>query len=231
MELFAAIAAAQTGDRAAMERLVEENTGLIWSVARRYFGRGAEPDDLFQLGCVGFLKAVEGFDLAFGTQFSTYAVPKIAGEIRRFLRDDGPIKVSRTYKERAVRIARARETLTARFGEEPTLTRLAAELDLPPEEIAQAELAAAEPESIQRPTGEDGLCLEQVLADPGQEDLFERLALRQALEQLAPKERRVILLRYFHGLTQQRIADLLGVSQVHVSRMEKRALGHLRENL
>ncbi len=231
MELFAAIAAAQTGDRAAMERLVEENTGLIWSVARRYFGRGAEPDDLFQLGCVGFLKAVEGFDLAFGTQFSTYAVPKIAGEIRRFLRDDGPIKVSRTYKERAVRIARARETLTARLGEEPTLTQLAAELDLPPEEIAQAELAAAEPESIQRPTGEDGLCLEQVLADPGQEDLFERLALRQALEQLAPKERRVILLRYFHGLTQQRIADLLGVSQVQVSRMEKRALGHLRENL
>ena len=231
MELFAAIAAAQTGDRAAMERLVEENTGLIWSVARRYFGRGAEPDDLFQLGCVGFLKAVEGFDPAFGTQFSTYAVPKIAGEIRRFLRDDGPIKVSRTYKERALRIARARETLTARLGEEPTLTQLAAELDLPPEEIAQAELAAAEPESIQRPTGEDGLCLEQVLADPGQEDLFERLALRQALEQLAPKERRVILLRYFHGLTQQRIADLLGVSQVQVSRMEKRALGHLRENL
>jgi len=231
VELFAAIAAAQTGDRAAMERLVEENTGLIWSVARRYFGRGAEPDDLFQLGCVGFLKAVEGFDTAFGTQFSTYAVPKIAGEIRRFLRDDGPIKVSRTYKERAVRIARARETLTARLGEEPTLTQLAAELDLPPEEIAQAELAAAEPESIQRPTGEDGLCLEQVLADPGQEDLFERLALRQALEQLAPKERRVILLRYFHGLTQQRIADLLGVSQVQVSRMEKRALGHLRENL
>ena len=231
MELFAAIAAAQTGDRAAMERLVEENTGLIWSVARRYFGRGAEPDDLFQLGCVGFLKAVEGFDTAFGTQFSTYAVPKIAGEIRRFLRDDGPIKVSRTYKERAVRIARARETLTARLGEEPTLTQLARELDLPPEEIAQAELAAAEPESIQRPTGEDGLCLEQVLADPGQEDLFERLALRQALEQLAPKERRVILLRYFHGLTQQRIADLLGVSQVQVSRMEKRALGHLRENL
>ena len=116
MELFAAIAAAQTGDRAAMERLVEENTGLIWSVARRYFGRGAEPDDLFQLGCVGFLKAVEGFDLAFGTQFSTYAVPNIAGEIRRFLRDDCPIKVSRTYKERAVRIARARETLTARLG-------------------------------------------------------------------------------------------------------------------
>ena len=231
MELFAAIAAAQTGDRAAMERLIEENTGLIWSVARRYFGRGAEPDDLFQLGCVGFLKAVEGFDTAFGTQFSTYAVPKIAGEIRRFLRDDGPIKVSRTYKERAVRIARARETLTARLGEEPTLTQLAAELDLPPEEIAQAELAAAEPESIQRPTGEDGMCLEQVLADPGQEDLFERLALRQALEQLAPKERRVILLRYFHGLTQQRIADLLGVSQVQVSRMEKRALGHLRENL
>ncbi len=231
MELFAAIAAAQTGDRAAMERLVEENTGLIWSVARRYFGRGAEPDDLFQLGCVGFLKAVEGFDPAFGTQFSTYAVPKIAGEIRRFLRDDGPIKVSRTYKERALRIARARETLTARLGEEPTLTQLARELDLPPEEIAQAELAAAEPESIQRPTGEDGLCLEQVLADPGQEDLFERLALRQALEQLAPKERRVILLRYFHGLTQQRIADLLGVSQVQVSRMEKRALGHLRENL
>ena len=230
-ETFALLERAQQGDERACERMVSENSALIWSVARRYFGRGVEADDLYQLGCLGFIKAVKGFDLTYGTQFSTYAVPKIAGEIRRFLRDDGPIKVSRTYKERAVRIARARETLTARLGEEPTLTQLAAELDLPPEEIAQAELAAAEPESIQRPTGEDGLCLEQVLADPGQEDLFERLALRQALEQLAPKERRVILLRYFHGLTQQRIADLLGVSQVQVSRMEKRALGHLRENL
>ena len=219
MQTAELIARSHAGDKAATAALVEENTGLIWAVARRFFGRGVEPDDLFQLGSIGFLKAVSGYDPAFGTQFSTYAVPKIAGEIRRFLRDDGPIKVSRTYKERAVRIARARETLTARLGEEPTLTQLAAELDLPPEEIAQAELAAA------------GLCLEQVLADPGQEDLFEHLALRQALEQLAPKERRVILLRYFHGLTQQRIADLLGVSQVQVSRMEKRALGHLRENL
>ena len=131
----------QQGDRDASERLVTENTGLIWSIARRYFGRGVEPDDLFQLGCVGFLKAVEGFDTAYGTQFSTYAVPKIAGEIRRFLRDDGAVKVSRSVKERAAAIKKARERLTGDFGRDPTVSELSEALGLSPEEIAAAETA------------------------------------------------------------------------------------------
>lgn len=128
----------QQGDRDASERLVTENTGLIWSIARRYFGRGVEPDDLFQLGCVGFLKAVEGFDTAYGTQFSTYAVPKIAGEIRRFLRDDGAVKVSRSVKERAAAIKKVRERLTGDFGRDPTVSELSEALGLSPEEIAAA---------------------------------------------------------------------------------------------
>ena len=123
-ETITLITQAQQGDRTATERLVTENTGLIWSIARRYFGRGVEPDDLFQLGCVGFLKAVEGFDTAYGTQFSTYAVPKIAGEIRRFLRDDGAVKVSRSVKERAAAIKKTRERLTGDFGRDPTVSEL-----------------------------------------------------------------------------------------------------------
>ena len=154
----------QQGDRDASERLVTENTGLIWSIARRYFGRGVEPDDLFQLGCVGFLKAVEGFDTAYGTQFSTYAVPKIAGEIRRFLRDDGAVKVSRSVKERAAAIKKARERLTGDFGRDPTVSELSEALGLSPEEIAAAETATSATESIQRQTGEEGFSLEDVPA-------------------------------------------------------------------
>ena len=132
---------AQSGDRQAGEQLVVENSGLIWSIARRYFGRGVDPDDLYQLGCVGFLKAIAGFDVQYGTQFSTYAVPKIAGEIRRFLRDDGSVKVSRSLKERAAAIKLTRQRLTGTLGREPTLSELAAELDLTVEEIASAETA------------------------------------------------------------------------------------------
>ena len=219
----------QQGDRDASERLVTENTGLIWSIARRYFGRGVEPDDLFQLGCVGFLKAVEGFDTAYGTQFSTYAVPKIAGEIRRFLRDDGAVKVSRSVKERAAQIHQARAALTGQLGREPAISELAAELDLTPEEIATAETATAAAESIQRESGEEGFSLEDVLCTDGMEEkLLERMALQEALARLNDKERLVIQLRYYHSLTQQRVAGLIGVSQVQVSRIEKKALERLR---
>lgn len=222
----------QQGDRDASERLVTENTGLIWSIARRYFGRGVEPDDLFQLGCVGFLKAVEGFDTAYGTQFSTYAVPKIAGEIRRFLRDDGAVKVSRSVKERAAAIKKARERLTGDFGRDPTVSELSEALGLSPEEIAAAETATSATESIQRQTGEEGFSLEDVLCTDGMEEkLLERMALQEALARLNDKERLVIQLRYYHSLTQQRVAGLIGVSQVQVSRIEKRALAALREKL
>ena len=219
----------QQGDRDASERLVTENTGLIWSIARRYFGRGVEPDDLFQLGCVGFLKAVEGFDTAYGTQFSTYAVPKIAGEIRRFLRDDGAVKVSRSIKERAAAIKKTRERLTGDFGRDPTVSELSEALGLSPEEIAAAETATSATESIQRQTGEEGFSLEDVLCTDGMEErLLERMALQEALARLNDKERLVIQLRYYHSLTQQRVAGLIGVSQVQVSRIEKKALERLR---
>ena len=223
------IRAAQAGDRSAAEQLVVENSGLIWSIARRYFGRGTEPDDLYQLGCVGFLKAVAGFDLSYGTQFSTYAVPKIAGEIRRSLRDDGQVKVSRSLKERAAQIHQARTRLTGTLGREPAVSELAAELDLTPEEIAMAETATGMAESIQRESGDEGFSLEDVLCTDGMEDrILESLSLRNALSHLTERERMVIDLRYFHGLTQQKIAGLLGVSQVQVSRIEKKALGQLR---
>ena len=229
---FALIARAQAGDRAASERLVTENTGLIRAVARRYQGRGVENDDLYQLASLGFLKAVAGFDPAFGTQFSTYAVPKIAGEIRRFLRDDGAVKVSRSLKERAAAIRLARDRLSKSLGREPVLSELAEALALSPEEIAEAETAADPVASIQQPAGDTGLTLEALLSDsPLEERVVERLALRQALEQLPEREARVVALRYYHGLTQDRAAKLIGVSQVQVSRIEKKALAHLRELL
>ena len=219
----------QAGDRTATEQLVVDNSGLIWSVARRYFGRGIDPDDLYQLGCVGFLKAIAGFDTAYGTQFSTYAVPKIAGEIRRFLRDDGSVKVSRSIKERAAGIKMARQRLTARLGREPGGSELAAELGLTPEEIASAETATASAESIQRQTGEEGFSLEDVLCTDGMEErIVESLSLRAALAQLSGRERLVIDLRYFHALTQEKVAKIIGVSQVQVSRIEKKALANLR---
>ena len=186
-------------------------------------------EDLYQLGCLGFLKAVEGFDPGFGTQFSTYAVPKIAGEIRRFLRDDGAVKVSRTIKEQAAVIKTARSVLTGTLGREPTVGEISRQTGLSPEEIAVAETATAATESIQRQTGEEGFSLEDVLADPDAEDrMLERIALNQALDRLPEREAMVIKLRYFHGLTQQRVAKVLKVSQVQVSRIEKKALSQLR---
>ena len=226
------ITRAQSGDRAASEQLVTENSGLIWSIARRYFGRGAEPDDLYQLGCVGFLKAIAGFDTSYGTQFSTYAVPKIAGEIRRFLRDDGAVKVSRSIKERAVAIKQTRDRLTGELGREPSISELSEVLDLSPEEIASAETATSCAESIQRESGDEGFTLEDVLATTGEEErIVERLALKEALSKLTERERLVLDLRYFHGLTQQRVAAVIGVSQVQVSRIEKKALLTLKNYL
>ena len=216
------------GDEQACEQMLRDNSGLIWSIVRRYYGRGVEPDDLYQLGCLGFIKAVKGFDLTFGTQFSTYAVPKIAGEIRRFLRDDGAIKVSRGIREQAATIFAAREKLKNTLGREPVLSELSEETGLRPEEIAQCELAVAEPESLQRETG-DGLTLEGMLgSESPEESLVEKIALREAIEVLPERERMTILLRFFKGLTQEQTARLLGVSQVQVSRLERRALEKLR---
>lgn len=223
---------AQEGDKAASETLVTENSGLIWSVAKRFLGRGTDVDDLYQLGCLGFLKAVEGFDLEYGTMFSTYAVPKIAGEIRRFLRDDGTVKVSRTIKEQAATIKTVRNQLTNTLGREPTIQEISAQTGFSAEEIALAETATAATESIQRETGEDGFSLENILTDTETEEtMVERISLRQAIERLPERESMVIKLRYFHGLTQERVSKVLSVSQVQVSRIEKKALAKLRELL
>ena len=235
--------AAQEGDRDACEQAVIENNGLIWSVVRRYYGRGVDPEDLYQLGCLGFLKAVQGFDFDYGTCFSTYAVPKIAGEIRRFLRDDGAVKVGRTMREQAQTLYTIRERLgqgtgagpgsplRQELGREPVLSELSEASGLTPEEIAQVEIATDTPESLQRETA-DGLTLEGMLGtDAPEEGMVERIALRESIDQLPEKERMTILLRYFKGLTQEQTARILGVSQVQVSRLERRGLKRLREFL
>ena len=209
--------------------MITEIAGLIWSVARRFLGRGTEADDLYQLGCLGFLKAVEGFDPEYGTQFSTYAVPKISGEIRRFLRDDGAIKVSRGIKEQAAAIKSARNHLTSIFGREPTITEICRQTGFTQEEVALAETATAATESINRETGDEGFTLEHVLSDTeSEETMVERISLRQAIDKLPEREKMVIQLRYFHGLTQDRVSKVLEVSQVQVSRIEKKALAHLK---
>lgn len=221
---------AQAGDKEASEALITENSALVWSVARRFMGRGVEMDDLYQLGCLGFLKAVAGFDTEFGTQFSTYAVPKIAGEIRRFLRDDGAVKVSRGLKEQSATIKITRSRLTSALGREPTIQEISRQTGFTPEEIALAETATAATESIQRETGEEGFSLENILTDTESEErMVEKIALRQAIDALPEREKLVIQLRYFHGLTQQRVAKVMDVSQVQVSRIEKKAIALLRE--
>ena len=227
-ESAALLERAQQGDESACERVLTENAGLIWSVVRRYYGRGVEPDDLYQLGCLGFIKAVKGFDLTYGTQFSTYAVPKIAGEIRRFLRDDMPIKLERGERESALSVRAARERLRAALGREPALSELAAETGFTPEELSELELALAPPDSLQRELSDD-LTLGQTLAGSDDAELTERIALRESVDKLPARERMTILLRFYKGLTQEQTARVIGVSQVQVSRLERRALCRLRE--
>jgi RNA polymerase sporulation-specific sigma factor len=230
-ELFALLDRAQNGDDAACQQVLLENTGLIWSIVKRYYGCGVEVDDLYQLGCIGFIKAVKGFDLTYGTQFSTYAVPKIAGEIRRFLRDDGAIKVGRSVREKGQMLWSARERLRQQLGRDPHLSEVAQETGLGIEEIASIDLANGTPESLQQETAE-GLTLESTLGTAGPEEhLVEKIALREAIDALPEREKMTILLRFFKGLTQQQTAHILEVSQVQVSRLERKGLHRLRELL
>ena len=208
--------------------LINGNLRLVLSVIQRFSGRGESMDDLFQVGCIGLIKAIDHFDLSQEVRFSTYAVPKIAGEIRRFLRDDGAIKVSRTLRERSQSIYSAREKLRVQLGREPVLSELAEETGLSVEEIADADLASAAPESFQQEMG-DGLTLETLLGTESlEESLIEQLSLRAAIDLLPERERMTILLRFFKALTQEQTARVLGVSQVQVSRLERRALQKLR---
>ena len=226
--LFARI---KQGDAAARETYIKGNLRLVLSVIKRFSGNHENVDDLFQIGCIGLIKSIDNFNPALGVKFSTYAVPKIAGEMRRFLRDDGTVKVSRTLRERSARIAQARTELSAALGREPVLSELAEYLTLEPEDIAMAETATASVTSLSAETG-DGLTLESVLGDEGMEDaLVEQLDLRAAIACLPERERTVIDLRYFRAFTQERTARVIGVSQVQVSRIERRAVERLRRML
>lgn len=230
-ELFALLDRAQNGDDAACSQVLTENAGLIWSIVKRYYGCGVEVDDLYQLGCIGFIKAIKGFDLTYGTQFSTYAVPKIAGEIRRFLRDDGAVKVGRTIREKGQMLWSVRERLRQQLGREPRISEVAEMSGLSVEEVASIDLATVAPESLQQETTE-GLTLESTLGTTApEENLIEKIALREAIDTLPERERMTILLRFFKGMTQQQVARILQVSQVQVSRLERRGLNHLRQQL
>ena len=226
----------QDGDKAARETLIEENLGLIHHVVKRFLGRGVEAEDLFQIGAVGLVKAVDRFDLSFGVRFSTYAVPMIAGEIKRFLRDDSMIKVSRSLKELAVKAARLREQLLMERGEEPGVDELARRLKVEPEELVQAMDSSIEVESLQKVIcqgSSEGVSLMERVEQghDEQEELLRRMLLEELLSSLEPRERRLIVLRFFYDRTQTQVAMELGMSQVEVSRLEKKILSALKEKM
>lgn len=242
---------AHKGDKEARDSLITENMGLIWSIVRRFLGRGHEAEDLFQIGSIGLIKAVDKFDTSFDVRFSTYAVPMIAGEIKRFLRDDGMIKVSRSLKETVVKVQRAREKLQKELGEEPDMETIAKETQIPEEEIVMALEAGCEVESIYKTIYQsDGneISLIDRVADRGGRDapvmvpecewtdyekerLINHMVLKQVLEELPEDEKNLILLRYFREQTQMQVAKELGISQVQVSRTEKKILMRLREKI
>lgn len=224
------------GDKKAREQLVEENMGLIWSIVKRFTGRGTDMEDLFQIGAMGLIKAIDKFDTSFEVKFSTYAVPMIAGEIKRFLRDDGIVKVSRTLKENCWKIHRETEGFRQRQGREPTMEELSELTGLMPEEIAMALESSAEVESIYKTIPQqDGseICLLDRMESHGEgmQELLNKVVLEQLLEELSDEDRRLIVMRYLQEKTQSEVAKVMGVSQVQVSRLEKRILRQLRERL
>lgn len=230
------IQAAKENEKEAMEALVKNNELLIWNVVKRFYGRGAEAEDLFQLGAMGFVKAVKNFDSERGLQLSTYAVPMIMGEIRRFLRDDGPVKVSRNIKETAIKARRAAERITTEKGREARLSEIALVLNLPEAEIAAAFSATEKPDSINRPiynNEENETALQDVLEDGKRfdDEIVTRMALSQAAEKLDKRDRQILVLRYFKNLTQSKVAEMMGISQVQVSRLEKKMLARMKEFL
>ena len=225
---------AHQGDKAARDRLVTDNLGLVWSIVKRFAGRGYEQEDLFQIGSIGLLKAIDKFDLQYQVRFSTYAVPMIAGEIRRFLRDDGMIKVSRSLKELAVKVFSLKEQLTDNYGREPTVEEIAKELGVSSEEVAASLEAGAQIESIYRPLsateGEKGVLMDKLEEkSEAQEQLLNRLTLEKLMKDLGEQEKELILRRYFYGQTQTETAKALKVSQVQISRLEKKCLKELRK--
>ena len=233
MDTIGLIRLSQEGDKQAREQLITENVGLVWSMVRRFLGRGCEAEDLFQIGTIGLIKAIDKFDVTFDVKFSTYAVPMITGEMKRFLRDDGMIKVSRTLKENNMKLRASGERLSIRLGRDATLEEIAEDTGMSMEEIVLAMEACTEVESlskpVNRPEGSESTLGERI---PGETDATEQIVnhmvMDQLLRELKEEERQLIELRYFKNKTQTEIAGMLGVSQVQVSRMEKKILQRMR---
>lgn len=233
---IALIQKSHEGDDEARAQIVEENTGLVWCIVRRFAGRGTEMEDLFQIGTIGLLKAIDKFDLSFEVKFSTYAVPLISGEIKRFLRDDGMIKVSRSLKELSYKAYQTQERLGKELGREPSVAEIAEDLKVAPEELTMAMDACTDVESLHRPVckkeGQEMSLMEKVSqADASEERVVDHLLLKELLKNLDKDERKLIYLRYFSEKTQTQVGKELGISQVQVSRMEKKILKNLREKL
>ena len=231
---IALIQKSHEGDKAAREQLVEENVGLIWCVVKRFYGRGLENEDLFQIGSIGLLKAIDKFDLSYDVKFSTYAVPMISGEIKRFLRDDGMIKVSRTLKELSYKIFQTREKLLDLLGREPTIEELAEKMQIDKEEIVEALEAGSEVESIYKPIhqkeGNESRLMDKLEEKEHREEkILDHMLLQQLLGTLEKEERTLIYMRYFQDKTQSQVGKELGISQVQVSRMEKKIMENLRK--
>ena len=229
------LAAAKEGDREACQEIIHTNDRLIWSIVQRYTGRGVELEDLFQLGCIGFLKAIQGFDPDYGTCFSTYAVPKIAGEIRRFLRDNTPIRVSRSVRDLAYHAMQAREALQKETGREPRVSEIAARVGSAPEQVAMALESIVEPASLYEPAYTDGddtlAIMDRVQEASCEESWISDIMFKDTVQALTPRERRIIALRYLSGQTQMQVAQAIGISQAQVSRLEKCALNHIKEQI
>jgi RNA polymerase sporulation-specific sigma factor len=228
------IALSQAGDTVARDTLVNCNIRLVWSVVQRFLNRGYEPEDLFQIGCIGLLKSVDKFDLSYDVKFSTYAVPMIIGEIQRFLRDDGTVKVSRSLKEMANKIRKSKDELSKRLGRQPTIKEVAEELEVSPEDIVFAQEANKPPSSIHETVFEndgDPITLMDQIADESHDRWFDKLALNEAISHLTERERLIVYLRYYRDQTQSEVASRLGISQVQVSRLEKKILQAIRDQI
>jgi len=232
-DIFEAISLAKDGDKQAKEYIVNNNTGLVWSIVRKFLNRGTEAEDLFQIGCIGLIKAIEKFDNSFNVKFSTYAVPMIMGEIKRHLRDDGIIKVSRSLKELSVKAKAVMDKLSKELCREPTVKEVANTLGVSVEELVMALDATVAPESINVKIGEDGKELETTLGydENMEQNVVNRIAIKEALAHLTIRERQIIILRYFKDKTQSQIATQLGISQVQVSRIEKKVLSQMRDKM
>ncbi|WP_096434784.1 RNA polymerase sporulation sigma factor SigF [Alteribacter populi] len=233
-ELKRLIAEAQDGSQQARDRIVNHNTRLVWSVVQRFLNRGYEPDDLFQIGCIGLIKSVDKFDLNYDVKFSTYAVPMIIGEIQRFLRDDGTVKVSRSIKESANRIRKMKEELTKTLGRVPTVNEIAKSLDMTPEDVVFAQEASRNLSSIHETVYEndgDPITLLDQISDQNEGKWFDKIALKDVIQKLEERERLIVYLRYYKDQTQSEVAERLGISQVQVSRLEKKILKQLKDQL